>query len=191
MNVVTSPSASMTRRTLFHVLISVPLCLALTLQGCTKQSQHADERVTLVFKHGKIAGDPEAFGKLLEQFERQNPDVRIKDEPLPATTDQQHQFYVINLEGKSSDFDVFSMDVIWVPELARAGWLKDLTHILPPEKRQLFFTGPMDAVTYDDRRLLSARELEGTRAPGFCHHRGRTGHVRIHLAGKAIRGPHL
>lgn len=134
-----------------YVLISILLCFTVALQGCAKGGKQNGEKVTLVFKHGKIAGDPEAFTRVLERFEKLNPDIRIKDETLPATTDQQHQFYVINLEGKSSDFDVFSMDVIWVPELARAGWLKDLSHMLPPESRDEFFAGPMDAVTYNGR----------------------------------------
>jgi len=70
---------------------------------------------------------------------------------LPASTDEQHQFYVINLEGRSPDFDVISMDVIWVPEFARAGWLKNLSNLLPEDERREFFHGPMDAVTYKDK----------------------------------------
>jgi multiple sugar transport system substrate-binding protein len=138
-------------RSYFVLSLALGLCLTLSLYGCARQDGREDGKVTVVFKHGKIAGDPQAFAEVIEQFERQNPDVRIKDETLPATTDQQHQFYVINLEGESSDFDVFSMDVIWVPELARAGWLRDLTHMLPRERRSEFFDGPMDAVTYGDR----------------------------------------
>jgi multiple sugar transport system substrate-binding protein len=151
MNAVTPPAARLFSRTPSLVVIFTALCLALALHGCDRNTRQEDRKVTIVFKHGKIAGDSEALARLLEQFEIQNPDIRIKDETLPATTDQQHQFYVINLEGESSDFDVFSMDVIWVPELARAGWLKDLSHLLPAEKRGEFFAGPMDAVTYDDR----------------------------------------
>jgi multiple sugar transport system substrate-binding protein len=56
---------------------------------------------------------------------------------------------VINLEGGTKDFDVFSMDVIWVQEFARAGWLKPLDHIFPADERGEYFAGPVDAVTYD------------------------------------------
>ncbi|MBN2199211.1 MAG: ABC transporter substrate-binding protein [Candidatus Aminicenantes bacterium] len=102
----------------------------------------------VVFKHGKIAGDPAPFNRLLDEFEARNPGIAVRDEILPASTDEQHQFYVVNLEGKSSDFDVLSMDVIWVPEFARAGWLADLTELVGPEEREDFFPGPMKAVTY-------------------------------------------
>ncbi len=121
---------------------------ALLLVGCSKPVKDSKNSTVLVFKHGKIAGDPKYFERLLKKFEENNPGITVKDEILPASTDEQHQFYVINLEGKSSDFDVISMDVIWVPEFARAGWLRDLSNLLPRDKRKEFFPGPMDSVTY-------------------------------------------
>lgn len=122
--------------------------------GCVQKNAVDDKDKTrdiIVFKHGKIAGSPELFGQLLERFEKENPDVKVKDETLPASTDEQHQFYVINLEGRSADFDVFSMDVIWVPEFAKAGWLKDISRLLPEAERDDFFPGPMEAVAYNGR----------------------------------------
>lgn len=139
----------------FHFTISIILpfllCSILVFQGCTEEKLPSEGRITLVFKHGKIPGDPGSFRRIIKRYEEQNPNIRIKDEALPASTDEQHQFYVINLEGKSADFDVLSMDVIWVPEFAKAGWLRDLSHILPAEERDEFFKGPMKAVTYEGR----------------------------------------
>ncbi len=120
--------------------------------GCARgQEQGTTETETIVFKHGKIAGDPAQFRKLLDRFERENSGVTVKDETLPASTDEQHQFYVINLEGRSTDFDVLSMDVIWVPEFARAGWLLDVTSLLAEGDRDAFLPGPMQTVTYDGK----------------------------------------
>jgi multiple sugar transport system substrate-binding protein len=126
----------------WHVL----LCVALIL-GCSRQPAGREDGVTLVFKHGKIAGDAEPLSRLLDEFEKKNPGIHIKDETLPAATDEQHQFYVINLEGESSSFDVLAIDVIWVPEFTRAGWLRNLSHLLPPSEREAFFRGPMASVT--------------------------------------------
>jgi multiple sugar transport system substrate-binding protein len=124
----------------------------LILSGCkSKVSEKKETVTTIVFKHGKIAGDPQKLLEIISEFEKENPHIRVKDESLPASTDEQHQFYVINLEGKSSDFDVFSMDVIWVQEFARAGWLRDISSALPEEKRIEFFKGPIDAVTYSGK----------------------------------------
>ncbi len=130
---------------LFFCLLSLPV------PGCTGKSAPPDEGVTLVFKHGKIAGDPLPFRQVLQRFEAQNPGIRIQDESLPSSTDEQHQFYVINLEGGTTGFDVFAMDVIWVPEFIRAGWLLDLSRLLSKSEREEFFPGPMKAVTFRDR----------------------------------------
>ena len=46
---------------------------------------------------------------------RQHPGVRVQGEALPWSSDEQHQFYVINLEGGSPGFDVMMLDCIWVP----------------------------------------------------------------------------
>lgn len=120
------------------------------LAACTEPEREASGpgAVTIVFKHGKIAGDPVQFRRLLDRFELDNPGFRVKDETLPASTDEQHQFYVINLEGKSADFDVLSMDVIWVQEFARAGWLRDVGRLLEDGERDDFFPGPLASVTF-------------------------------------------
>jgi multiple sugar transport system substrate-binding protein len=126
----------------------------LTLTACKSGGREHDAArgtTTIVFKHGKIAGDPEQFRKILDRFTVQNPEIRVQDETLPASTDEQHQFYVVNLEGKSADFDVLALDVIWVPEFARAGWLRDLSSLITPEERSAFFPGPARAVTFDKR----------------------------------------
>lgn len=127
------------------------LGLLLVFIGCHPGDQKApgSETVHLVFKHGKIAGDPAIFRDLLNRFEKLHPGIKVKDETLPASTDEQHQFYVINLEGGSSDFDVLSLDVIWVPEFARAGWLRDLSRLFSEGQRKDFFSGPMEAVTFN------------------------------------------
>jgi multiple sugar transport system substrate-binding protein len=131
-------------------LLLAAMCLAVALSGCTPK-EGPGKGTTIVFKHGKIAGDPARLRALLDEFERLNPGISVKDESLPASTDEQHQFYVINLGGGSPEFDVLSMDVIWVPEFARAGWLRDLSRLVPEAGRGDFFPGPIEAVTYDGR----------------------------------------
>jgi multiple sugar transport system substrate-binding protein len=117
--------------------------------ACSKKDKPDVEAI--VFKHGKIAGDPALFTKLLKRFEAENPGITVRDEILPASTDEQHQYYVINLGSQAADFDVLSIDVIWVQEFARAGWLTDVSLLLPVEERKDFFPGPLQAVTYQDK----------------------------------------
>jgi multiple sugar transport system substrate-binding protein len=135
-------------RQIFSVLF---LLIAALLPCCSHAGREKGSAAVLVFKHGKIAGDPAPFNQLLRRFEASNPGIIVKDEILPSSTDEQHQFYVINMEGGSSDFDVMSMDVIWVPEFAKAGWLRDISYLLTVHDRKEFFPGPMQAVTYRDK----------------------------------------
>jgi trehalose/maltose transport system substrate-binding protein len=134
-------------------MATIILLAAVLLASCEQRGRNTREPgvQTVVFKHGKIAGDPRPFRELLDRFEHENPGIRVQDETLPASTDEQHQFYAINLEGGSADFDVLSMDVIWVPEFARAGWLRDVSSLLGEGERNAFFPGPIQAVTYKDR----------------------------------------
>ena len=126
------------------------LVLLAMIAGCDrKDGNDRNSGTVIVFKHGKIAGDPIILRGLLDSFEAENPGIKLRDETLPSSSDEQHQFYVINLEGKSADFDVLSLDVIWVPEFARAGWLSDLSRLFPPDERNDFFPGPVSAVTWE------------------------------------------
>jgi multiple sugar transport system substrate-binding protein len=102
------------------------LAAAVAVGGCAERRDGAGP-VTLVFKHAKILGPSDPIPGLLREFERRHPGVTVRSEPLTWTSDEQHQFYVINLEGASPTFDVLMIDVIWVPEFAQAGWLLDLS----------------------------------------------------------------
>ncbi len=127
--------------------------LFLSMAGCTQGNtpEKKERAIVLVFKHGKIAGDPKPFRDLLDRFEREHPGITVKDETLPSSSDEQHQFYTINLDSRSADFDVLSVDVIWVPEFARAGWLRAVTGVLAEGEQSAFFPAPIKAATYEGR----------------------------------------
>jgi multiple sugar transport system substrate-binding protein len=120
------------------------------LLGC-QDAARAPARVDLVFTHARIIGPRDPVPELLRAFEARHPGVRVKSEVLPWNADEQHQFYVINLEGGRAGFDVAMMDVIWVPEFARAGWLLDLTAHVSPVEREAFFPSTIAAATQGGR----------------------------------------
>ncbi len=122
----------------------------LALGGCAG-GQPQSELVTLVFKYARILGRADPLPALLRSFEAAHPGTRVKGEALPWTSDDQHQFYVINLEGRSPGFDVMMLDCIWVPEFARAGWLTDLTTHLRPDELAPHFPSAVAAATYGGR----------------------------------------
>jgi multiple sugar transport system substrate-binding protein len=106
----------------------------------------------LVFKHARIFGHVDPIPGLLREFEAAHPGVRVRAESLPSSSDDQHQFYVINLEGRSPGVDVMMLDVIWVPEFARAGWLLDLSPHVPRAELTAFFPSTVAAATWNGRR---------------------------------------
>jgi len=117
-----------------HKVSISSLALLLVLLGVTCSQYRApgpNEPVTLVFKHAKHPRYA-ALSQLIRQFEAENPAIRVREEILPSSTDEQHQFYVINLAARADDFDVLDMDIIWVPEFARAGWLLPLDPSVTP-----------------------------------------------------------
>jgi len=130
-------------------LLVLPALLAPILTGCGERAGRAP--VTLVFKHAKILGPADPVPGLLRRFEAQHPGVRVQSEALTWSSDEQHQFYVINLEGDSPPFDVMMLDVVWVPEFARAGWILDLTPYVSPAERDAHFASAIAPATQDGK----------------------------------------
>jgi multiple sugar transport system substrate-binding protein len=126
------------------------LLAAALAAGCEHAGPDAGP-ARLVFKHARILGPDNPIPELLREFEARHPGVRVTSEVLPWNADEQHQFYVINLEGGRAGFDVIMMDVIWVPEFARAGWLLDLDPWFPAAERADFFASAIHAATEGGR----------------------------------------
>jgi len=128
------------------------LCLlAVAAGGCADHRGAPAPVTTLVFKHAHILGSGNPLPRLIAEFEARHPGVKVKGEALPWSTDEQRQFFVINLEGGNPGFDVMMLDVIWVPEFARAGWLLDLTSKVAPGELHAFFPSAVDAATFGGR----------------------------------------
>jgi multiple sugar transport system substrate-binding protein len=137
------------RRPLAALLLA--LGVAALIAGCAERAT-APEPVRLVLRHSRMpGGGADPLGPLLREFERRHPGITVANEPLPWTADVQHQFYVMNLEGRSAGFDVLMLDVIWVAEFARAGWLLDLSERWPAAARAEHFPATVDAALFDER----------------------------------------
>src|SRR5438445_783501 len=107
--------------------------------------------VTLVFKHAKILGPSDPVPGLLREFEKRHPGVRVQAESLSWNSDDQHQFFVINLEGRGAAFDVMMLDVVWVAEFARAGWLLDLSPWVSRAELAPHFPSTIEPATWNGR----------------------------------------
>jgi len=124
--------------------------VAALVAGCTG-GPAAQEPITLVFNHAKILGPADPVPGLLKEFERRHPGVRVQAESLSWNSDDQHQFFVINLEGRGTAFDVMMLDVIWVADFARAGWLLDLSAWVSPAELAPHFPSTIEPATWSGR----------------------------------------
>lgn len=147
--VVTAFGTAIRRLAIGARVFLLPLLLLLPLSGCSQGG--APGPVRLVFRHARMPGGADPLPALLRAFERAHPGVVVDDEPLPWSADVQRQFFVINLEGRSSGFDVLMLDVIWVPEFARAGWLLDLTDRWRATDRATHFPATVAAAIHAGR----------------------------------------
>ena len=125
--------------------------LSLFLGMACTQELPTETPIRLVFKHPRLLSNEAPLRALLDQFRREHPSLQVDEEVLPSSSDQQHLFYVTNLEAEASDFDVFALDVIWIPEFRRAGWLVNLTPHLKPGELDDFLAAPVRAATHNGR----------------------------------------
>jgi multiple sugar transport system substrate-binding protein len=117
---------------------------ALAAHGC---GRHESEGVTLIFAAGN---DPSgATESLINEYNAAHPGVTVKFQAMPANTDTQHDAYVTYLSARESSIDLYSLDVIWTAEFAKAGWIRQLPDgFLDTDE---FLAGPIQSVTYDGK----------------------------------------
>jgi multiple sugar transport system substrate-binding protein len=130
--------------------VILAFCAAFAL-SCTPAGDQLDSPIVLVFKHGKLSGEGRVLSELLREFEQRHPGVTVREELLPASSDQQHQYYAMNLDGGQAPFDLLGVDTIWVQEFAKAGWIAPVDALLPPSERGQFFRGPVEAATFEEQ----------------------------------------
>lgn len=128
-------------------------CALLVAVACRGRDGAAPGGVTrIVLRYQPLGADAGPLRALVSEFERTNPGVAVELQVIPNAADLAHQLLVTALGAGSEDLDAFVLDVVWVAEFARAGWLADLSDVLPPERlRAEFLAGPAEAVLVDGR----------------------------------------
>src|SRR6266508_894522 len=135
----------MDRRTALRGLAALGLPLACGRGRRSFRDGSRDGKVQLVLKYQPL-GEQETLRKSLDVFGRLH-GVEVVTEALPNASDLAHQFFLTALEGGARDFDVFIVDIVWIREFARAGWLLDLSDAFAPSAiRRDFLSGVAEAV---------------------------------------------
>lgn len=88
---------------------------------------------------------------VVEDFERQNPDIKLDLIEGPNATNLLEDLYTTSFLLGNSPYDLAYMDIVWVPKFAAAGWLLDLTNQVPANTLQAFMPGDLNGGRYQDR----------------------------------------
>lgn len=80
---------------------------------------------------------PDILRGVLDDFERQNPDIKVKIETGGATSELQRQYLSTVLSAKDDKIDVLALDLINPAQYAKAGWLEPLDSYLGKDKKAL------------------------------------------------------
>ena len=91
-----------------------------------------------------------AFGTVVDNFNKQNPDANVTLLELPEAADQQREQQIQRLQAKSDECDVLGMDVIWTAEYAAQGWLQDITEAVEKRKDE-FVPSTVETALYEDK----------------------------------------
>lgn len=129
--------------------ISLLFCLLIILSagmyGCTKKEEEIKTTLHFITWKPNIPG---VWEEITEIFEAEHPDLKIEREIGPHSSTAFHDLLTQKLKNKSTDVDVFLMDVIWPPEFAAAGWAMPLDNMFPPEEQEKFLSGTILANIY-------------------------------------------
>jgi multiple sugar transport system substrate-binding protein len=120
------------------------LLILMVIPGCRVH----DDRVTITFNVGR---DPTGGHRtIISRFEEKHPNIRVRIVESPQDASLQHDLYVTRFAGKDESIDVVALDVIWIAEFARAGWLRPLDDAAREFPMDDFLPGPVESCTYRD-----------------------------------------
>lgn len=115
-----------------------------TVQAVAKAAEKPEETITLA--SGRDVNH--IYPRLISEFMKKNPDIRVNYSELPFSTDDQHNILATKFSAGDDGYDVVSLDQAWAAEFAEAGWLEPLNRYFPVEQQKAFFDWAIRAVSY-------------------------------------------
>jgi multiple sugar transport system substrate-binding protein len=91
-----------------------------------------------------------AFGTVVDNFNKANPDANAKLLQLPEAADLQREQQIQRLQAESDECDVLGMDVVWTAEYAAQGWITDVTEAVEKRKDE-FIPSTLETALYEDK----------------------------------------
>ncbi|MDI2034385.1 ABC transporter substrate-binding protein [Paenarthrobacter nitroguajacolicus] len=87
-------------------------------------ANNLDGRGPITYVQGK--DNSNVVRPLIEKWNAAHPDEKVTFKEQSDQADQQHDDLVQNFQAKNANYDVMSVDLIWVAEFAAKGWLQPL-----------------------------------------------------------------
>ena len=116
-----------------------------------------------------------------ECSDQSNGQYVIKQTPVSTSADASRELIVRRLAAGDKHIDIVSMDTIWTPEFAEAGWLRELTGQEKTEALDDVLDGPKASVTWKNYRVFSA-----TSSRVLAFRRGFVQKTRLFMAGDRL-----
>jgi multiple sugar transport system substrate-binding protein len=113
--------------------IAATSALALTLSACggsgssssgSSAAAGEDSRGPITYVQGK--DNSNIVRPLIEKWNAAHPNEKVTFKEQSDNANQQHDDLVQNFQAKNANYDVVSVDIVWVAEFAAKGWLVPL-----------------------------------------------------------------
>ncbi len=104
---------------------------------------YSQQPVTISFLVRAVEGDQ--LKSLIDEFEAENPDIRIDAVRGPNAADSVEDLYTASFLLGDSPYDLVYADIVWIPKFAAAGWLTDLSDRVSEEERADFLNADVKA----------------------------------------------
>ncbi len=103
----------------------------------------SQQPVTITFLVRALEAEQMQF--LVDEFEEQNPDIRIDIVAGPNASDTVEDLYTSSFLLGDSPYDLVYADIVWIPKFAAAGWLTDLSDRVSEEDLADFLEADVEA----------------------------------------------
>lgn len=143
---------------LIKAIFFIIVCSLLLLTGCGEK-----EPAGITFAIGGAPSEIEYWETLIKEFERET-GIPVKVMRQMTQTDLRRQDLFLALRSQQTDPDLFLMDVIWLPQFARSGWLAPLDEYVKQTELNLdnFLTGIINfADTYEGQLMALPVYVDG------------------------------
>jgi multiple sugar transport system substrate-binding protein len=138
-----------------RIFLLIVICLIGQLSISCSNPFLTPEKVTLKLLVQRP--DDEAWKGLIDEFQSRNPDIAIELEnrqgiPYP-TTDSLKKRYKEIFNDESLTIDLVFIDVIWLPEFAKKGWLEPIQDKdFPDLSKQNFLANEVESSTFKGKK---------------------------------------